>query len=434
MTCVLSLSEGEIIAGKYRVDGVIGDGGMGVVIAATHVELEQRVAIKALREVGSEALARFRREGRLVVQLKSPHVARVFDVGELDDGTPYLVMERLEGEDLRLMLRRGPLSVGDAVDVVLEAMEGIAEAHGLGIVHRDLKPANLFLHRGPGGIPSVKVLDFGISKRLDDLDVTTDGTALGSIGYMAPEQMTDSRSVDARADVWALGVILYQLLSGRLPHEAPSLPSMMVKVTEPIVPITELVPEVPEEVDRIIGRCLEVEPSARFGNVAQLAEALAPLASDRGRQCARNIGAVLGETVRQPMPAPAETSTVIAPILEAASPTTRSSRERRLPWVVGVLVILLASGSLVLTWALTTEREHAEPASTPEATAPSAPPPEVASTPETPASADAPPPGTASPPPAHHVTIRTPPRKARPAVSPAVPALPNATDIPPSRR
>jgi serine/threonine protein kinase len=212
--CVLALSPGQIIADKYRIDSVIGTGGMGIVLAATHVELGQRVAIKLLRDASDESIARFKREARLLVKLKSEHVARVFDVGSLDDDTPYIVMELLEGHDLaKLVDLKGRLSVEEAVDYVLEATEAVAEAHVLGMIHRDLKPANLFLARGPGGSTAVKVLDFGVSKMLDAKNtteqtsagaLTNEGVALGSPGYMAPEQMTSSRDVDARADIYSL--------------------------------------------------------------------------------------------------------------------------------------------------------------------------------------------------------------------------------------
>src|SRR5688572_23526902 len=186
---LVELSAGQIVADKYRIERVIGTGGMGVVVAATHVELDQKVAIKLLREVNDEALARFQREARLLVRLKNPHVARVFDVGALDDDTPYIVMELLDGEDLGAILTaRGRLGVEEAVDYVLEACEAIAEAHALGMVHRDLKPANFFVARGPGSGRAVKVLDFGVSKMLDQRPpgeqttggLTNEGVALGT--------------------------------------------------------------------------------------------------------------------------------------------------------------------------------------------------------------------------------------------------------------
>jgi len=162
-----SVSVGEILAGKYRIDRVLGAGGMGVVVAAHHLQLDERVAIKFLLPemlAQQDAVMRFSREARAAVKIKSEHVARVTDVGTLETGAPYMVMEYLEGIDLAELVRRGPLPITQAVDFVLQACEAIAEAHALGIVHRDLKPANLFLATLPGGVQSVKVLDFGISK------------------------------------------------------------------------------------------------------------------------------------------------------------------------------------------------------------------------------------------------------------------------------
>ncbi len=202
--------EGDVIAGKYRVDRAVGRGGMGIVVAASHLFLPQRVAIKLLLSTESPALVqRFLREARAVVRLKGEHVVRVFDVGELGSGIPHIVMEYLEGEDLSDVLRaRGTLSVVDAADYVLQACLAMAEAHAAGIVHRDLKPANLFLTTTPGGATLIKVLDFGVSKEVPGSTEGVGGSLtqtremLGSPIYMSPEQMRSSRSVDARSDVW----------------------------------------------------------------------------------------------------------------------------------------------------------------------------------------------------------------------------------------
>src|SRR3954471_13257585 len=161
---------GDIIAGKFQIERVLGEGGMGYVVSARHLQLGQVVALKFMREdvLTSEFKSRFLREARNTVRLKSKHVSRVLDVGTLDGGSPYMVMEYLEGTDLsELLHKRGPLPVADACEYILQACEAIAEAHGYGIVHRDLKPATLFLTRGQSGEPVVKVLDFGVSKVLD---------------------------------------------------------------------------------------------------------------------------------------------------------------------------------------------------------------------------------------------------------------------------
>lgn len=213
---------GELLAGKYRVERLIGEGGMGVVLAARHEGLNTNVAIKLLREQAlghSDIVGRFMREARAAVSLRSEHVARVFDVGTLEDGRPYIVMERLEGKDLGDVIEQDPpLAVSVAVDYVMQACEAIAEAHAAGIIHRDLKPKNLFLTHAVHGRPLVKVLDFGISKvdpskSPNEMALTRTTEVIGSPSYMSPEQLRSARNVDARTDIWALGVILYELLT-----------------------------------------------------------------------------------------------------------------------------------------------------------------------------------------------------------------------------
>src|SRR5688572_12056721 len=222
---------GQILAGKYRVENVLGIGGMGVVVAAQHVQLGQRVALKFLNDevcARPEAVDRFMREARAAVQIQSEHVARVTDVGQLENGSPYIVMEYLEGTDLAAVLRsRGPLPVEEAVDYVLQAAEAIAVAHRLRIVHRDLKPANLFLTQRPDESSLVKVLDFGISKALDGsmgaLSGLTTNSAVNVIGsplYMSPEQFKSAKDVDTRSDIWSLGVIIHELVTGAYPFYA----------------------------------------------------------------------------------------------------------------------------------------------------------------------------------------------------------------------
>ncbi len=318
---VFDLSAGQVVADKYRIDGVIGAGGMGVVVAATHLDLDQKVAIKLLRDASTDAVARFQREARLIVRLKSEHVARVFDVGTLDDDTPYIVMERLEGEDLaRMLAKRGPLPVEQAVDYVVEACEAVAEAHTLGMVHRDLKPANIFVARGPGGTSSVKVLDFGVSKSLearggaDDAvgELTNEGVALGSPGYMSPEQITSSRDVDARADIYSLGAILYRLVSGATPHKGDTLMSVLASMAAaPIPPLSILVPKVPPAFSAIVERCLSQDRNARPASIAELAQALVPFGSRRARASTEQILATMGvpanrssDTMSAVLPAP----------------------------------------------------------------------------------------------------------------------------------
>jgi serine/threonine-protein kinase len=303
------VKEGEIVAGKYRVDRVLGVGGMGVVVAATHVELEQRVALKFILPhvlANAESTERFMREARALVRLKSEHVARVYDVGKLESGEPFTVMELLEGCDLaKLAKAQSPVRVADAVEYVLQACEAIIEAHAIGIVHRDLKPQNLFVSRRMNGTPLVKVLDFGISKSMGPAAVgqmaLTDSTVvLGSPLYMAPEQMRSARSADARSDIWALGVILYELLAGKVPFDGDTVTELCLKVVhEPPPPIRALRPEVPAALVDIVMKCLEKAPERRFQNVAALAQALEPFSASAERGAVDRPWRSLVETADQ---------------------------------------------------------------------------------------------------------------------------------------
>jgi eukaryotic-like serine/threonine-protein kinase len=302
---------GEMIAGKYRVEKVLGVGGMGMVLAARHVELHELRAIKLmLSSLGAcpEAVERFLREARAAVRLKSEHVAKVYDVGRLEDGSPYMVMEYLEGSDLAAILKaHGPMSVADAVTRVLEVCEGLAEAHAAGIIHRDLKPANLFLTRAADGSPSMKILDFGISKILPTagnnptFDMTTTGAVLGSPHYMSPEQMRSTRNVDARTDIWALGVILYKLTTGVVPFAAETLPQLCGMVfQQAAAPPSRRRAGLPAAFDAVVLRCLEKQPAQRYGDVAELAMALLPFGGEGARVSVDRINRTLGVTASRP--------------------------------------------------------------------------------------------------------------------------------------
>ena len=299
------LSEGDLIAGKYLVERVLGDGGMGVVVAARHLELGERVALKFLLPEAAqnpEARVRFVREARAAVRIKGEHVARVFDVGTRDDGIPFIVMEYLEGNDLgRLVEAQGTLAVENAVHYVLQACEAVAQAHAVGIIHRDLKPANLFLTASPDGSPLVKVLDFGISKstsvfaRTLSPDLTTVNAAVGTPQYMSPEQARDAGNVDARTDVWGLGAILYELLSGKAAFDGDSVPAivMMIATEEPAA-LESLRPDVPPPLAAVIRRCLQKKREDRFANVAELARALEPFVPEEAQRSVARIHRILG--------------------------------------------------------------------------------------------------------------------------------------------
>ena len=283
---------GDVIAGKYRVERLLGAGGMGVVVLATHLHLEQEVAIKFLLPEAlqnAEAIRRFVQEARAAARIRSEHVVRVFDVSTLENGAPYLVMEYLEGQDLDKLLRsRGPLPISDAIDYVLQACEALAEAHKAGIIHRDLKPANLYVSRTADGARLVKILDFGISKLApkpgtgNDAAMTKTRALMGSPLYMSPEQMRSTKKVTQTADLWALGVILYELLAGAPPFVADSMPEICAMVlTDPLPPLRDKRGEVSEGLQAVIARCTAKDPMQRYQTVADLAEALTPFAPAR---------------------------------------------------------------------------------------------------------------------------------------------------------
>jgi serine/threonine-protein kinase len=296
---------GDIVAGKYEINDLIGTGGMGFVFSATHVELGEKVALKFLRPEctsNEELVGRFAREARASVKIKSEYVARVFDVGTLPDGIPFIVMEYLEGKDLFEVVReQGPLPIKVAVEYVMQACEALATAHAGGVVHRDIKPENLFLTHRAQGMDIVKVLDFGISK------VALTGSAfehkmplvqtmmpMGSPVYMSPEQIRASKDIDARTDIWSLGCVLYELLTGTAAFDAPSLTQLSATILESSAPpLRALCPTAPLELEAIVFRCLEKEASRRFHDVGELAIALYPFAPRRARISAERCCYVL---------------------------------------------------------------------------------------------------------------------------------------------
>lgn len=296
---------GQTLAGKYLVEEVLGVGGMGVVVAAKHVQLDQRVAIKYLLPaalLNPEVVERFAREARAAAKIRGEHVARVIDVGRFDDGAPYMIMEYLEGHDLAKHLEtRGPLPIEDAIRYILETCEALAEAHAAKIVHRDLKPSNLFLATQPDKSAIIKVLDFGISKTGDapSAALTKTSALMGTAFYMSPEQLTNPKGVDHRSDIWALGVILYELLAGRPPFVGESVPEIIgaILANEPDG-IRTLRAEVPPGLEAVIVKCMQSKAAERHQNVAELAAALSPYAHVRDRVSVDVTARVLGEPVR----------------------------------------------------------------------------------------------------------------------------------------
>lgn len=345
---------GELVADKYEVLRVLGAGGMGVVVAARHRTLGQLVALKLLSPgavQSPEARERFLREARLAVAFKSEHVARVIDVGTLAGGAPYIVMEYLEGCDLRsLSDREGPLAPAVAVDYLLQACEAIAEAHSLGVVHRDLKPANLFLTRRADGSPLVKVLDFGISKTLagrsSDPSLTRTDAVMGSPAYMAPEQIRSSKHVDHRVDIWALGVVLYELCAGCPPFDGDNLATLSAQICmDPSIPLRSKRPDVPEELARVVETCLAKDPAERHRDVGELARALLPFAPESARSLVQRIGRLCRSIAYDETLAVERAPSPTGDTVGATSATltgTRSGRERSVRTALLVAIGVLA--------------------------------------------------------------------------------------------
>ena len=313
-----AFANGSIVAGKYLIENTLAEGGVGIVASAMHVTLQQRVAIKYLKPKALESpslVERFVREARLAAQIRSEHVVRVHDVGILTNGAPFMVMEHLVGQGLDLVVAKGPSPTAVAVDYILQACDALAEAHGLQIVHRDIKPANLFLAERPSNTPILKIIDFGISKAIPQRSKTAswgrqteDGDRFGTPLYMSPEQLRSTSNVDARADIWALGVVLHELLTGELPFEGDDLPQLCASILiRPPVHLTAALRGAPVELETIILKCLEKDRLRRFRNVAELAQELVPFGpADASARAARIMAVVrsAGSSIRPPTPMP----------------------------------------------------------------------------------------------------------------------------------
>lgn len=314
---------GTLIGDRYRVEHLLGRGGMGAVFAGRHLELHERVAIKFLHKEHAAHADRFFREARAASRIRSEHVVRIFDVGRLPTGEPYIVMEYLEGGDLGERLEKsGVLDLASAADILIDVCQALAHAHALGIVHRDLKPPNIYLAREVSGDHCVKLLDFGVAKVPDAGSLTRTTTLLGSPVYMSPEQLMGARGVDARSDIWSLGIVLYELLTSVLPFEGDSIVHQGILVREKSTPpVTALRPELPAEIDQVIARCLGKEARDRYQDVAELAAALAPFASEANRASVPRIRRILS-AVRDSKPDLAST----LPLDEGSSPSLSSSR------------------------------------------------------------------------------------------------------------
>lgn len=454
MAQIMGVAEGQLLAGKYRVERVLGQGGMGVVVAAHHVVLDETVAIKFLLPEAlesAEAVARFEREARAAVKIKSEHVARVTDVGRLETGAPYMVMELLRGQDLDELLReRGPLPLADVADYVLQAGEAIAEAHGLGIVHRDLKPPNLFLTERADGSSCVKVLDFGISKLTSpgstDQGMTRTSAIMGSPLYMSPEQLMSSRDVDLRTDIWAIGVICYELLTGNRPFGGDSLAQLCMAIQlGPPTPLSVYRRDLPAQVESILLRCLAKNPAQRYSNLSELANELVQFAPAHARVSAERIarltraagfptGALAashsGATAAVTQPPVTQPPVIEQTIGEfGQTRTNTSSSKAPLLFGLGAVLALVAGGAFALS---RRAPQNLEPVAS--STALNTLPPMPSAPPLVPAAPTAVPqalPAATTPPsPAPTPTRAAPPliaAAARPAHYPAKPVAPKAT-------
>jgi eukaryotic-like serine/threonine-protein kinase len=371
----MPFAPGTVLVGKYKIERLLGHGGMGSVLVAKHLQLEQRVAIKFMHasyaKRDAAAVGRFVREAKAAARIQSEHVARVSDVGTLENGSPYLVMEYLEGRDLEAELRwRTERPIALVIDYAMQTCEGLAEAHAAGIVHRDLKPSNLFLAERADGSVRVKLLDFGISKLMtlqgarSEPVMTSTQTLIGSPLYMSPEQLRSSRDVDHRSDIWSMGVILYEMLAGRAPFASATMPEVCARImAEPPASLCAANPAVPADLEAIIMHCLEKDPERRFADVGALALALAPFGSPEARAASERIARLIQRTVGEKLEvnpyaggtsgspttfAQSGVAQTNAAFITAGRPVTRGASK---PWWIGagaaLLLVAVGVGGLV---------------------------------------------------------------------------------------
>jgi tRNA A-37 threonylcarbamoyl transferase component Bud32 len=300
---------GDVLVGKYRVEAVLRQGGMGAVFAGHHLVLDQRVAVKVLLASAAKeesTVERFLFEAQASARLASEHVARVMDAGELENGLPFLVMEYLDGCDLaELLTLNGPLPSTELADYALQALAGISHAHAADIIHRDLKPSNLFLALRSDGTHAIKILDFGISKSTSadasgKYKSLTGKQVLGSPAYMSPEQVRSARNVDVRSDIWSLGVVMYELLTGVIPFDGDGVGEILAAILDAnATPPHELNPDVPLGLSQAVMRCLRRDRDERFADVAQVALAVAPFGTRKWDHVIENIAQTLAHAQAQ---------------------------------------------------------------------------------------------------------------------------------------
>jgi serine/threonine-protein kinase len=371
----VGVREGDVLGGKYRVERILGVGGMGMVVAAHRMDLDQWVAIKFLLPemlTNPDVVARFAREARAAVKITGEHVARVFDVGTLETGAPYMVMEYLDGIDLGTWVQqRGALPIAQAADFLIQACVAIAEAHGLGIVHRDIKPSNLFCVRGADGQLAIKVLDFGIAK-IPSFNgaapgiVTKTTAIMGSPLYMSPEQTQSARDVDTRADIWALGIVLYELLAGRVPFAGETMGEIIVKIaTQTPEPIRNFRPDLPDGLEGVFRKCTEKDRERRYQNVGELGLALLPFAPRSSKAAVDKIARIVESAglsatglSGSPSPAAAQTQSTTQTGLGSTTRTPVASRTKAVVLALGsAAVIAIAS----FVWHLPAPRQGSAP-------------------------------------------------------------------------
>jgi serine/threonine-protein kinase len=341
---------GKTVAGKYRLVRLVGSGGMGDVYEAQHQGIGRRFAIKFLHQLlagNSEVVARFQREAQAAGGLENENIAAVVDIGTADDGVPFIVMEYLEGEDLaRLLVRSGPLSVPRASFIAIQACRGLAAAHGRGIVHRDLKPENLFICKRNDGSDQVKILDFGIAKFHASTNLTQTGTTMGTPFYMSPEQARGAKEVDLRTDIYSLGVILYEMLSGTKAHPGDSYNEILYHVlTQEPTPLDGIRPGLPPGLSAVVAKALAREVADRFASAIEFITALIPFAGRAVTPAHSQVGLapVAGVTMNSPVSLPAMLAAT--PIASPAPDATTSLRPRPRVglWAAVTAVALLAA-------------------------------------------------------------------------------------------
>jgi len=364
---VARLPPGTIIDDKYAIQSAIGRGGMGVVMSAHHQHLNRDVALKFLCMPGGgqeDLRTRFRREAQVNAKLRNEHITRVLDVGSWE-GISFMVMERLEGADLRRTMRKegGALPLDQALNYTLQLCEGIAEAHAHGIVHRDLKPSNLFITQNPDGSALLKIMDFGISKWKDDEvgEITKDGTVLGSPKYMAPEQLFGGAPVDARADVWSIAAICYEMIGGRTPYTESTLARFCAEImTGPPPPLASVARQpVPQALSDVLGRCFERDAAKRPQSVAELAGELLDAMDSSGASLREKLQAIIAMRPRDPDasgPRSMPSLSAIAPssgvshVSSVVTPAARPSGAPRAFLVAGGALALVGVGLLAAAW------------------------------------------------------------------------------------